>query len=303
MRDALHADPEPDPELRLDLLPNLPQSPMVRDLAERLWQEDAGILAIWLGGSLANRTGSPYSDVDLRVAVPPVDLPRWEAPDFVNALLGGAPLVRHLIRVGEDSFIHQLILASGEILDLLVQSAEVAPIVEPTLVLGCRDDRFAQLLAASDHAPETLSGPALTGELVREIVIDFWVHTLNHRKVLSRHLDLMFPAAMYTKWTLVMRLWYIAATGNDVSPQHFTSIHGLTRLVQAVERVYGDEPLIVCGAPTRTREEIYAAIEGYQDVVSRLGRSLAEQYSFEYPTELEEMTRRAWVTFREAMSS
>lgn len=58
------------------------------------------------------------------------------------------------------------------------------------------------------------------------------------------------------------------------------------------------EPLALCGAPTRTREEICAAIERYQDVVARLGRALAERYGFAYPAELETLSRREWSAFR-----
>lgn len=291
--------PPADAELRLEALPSLPQSQTVRDLAPRLWCDER-VVAVWLGGSFGTGTADSYSDIDLRVAVPPADLVRWEAPDL-GALLGDPPLARHFLRFGDDSFLHHLIVPNGDILDLLVQSAAVAPSAEPTLVLGCRDEAFAQLLGASNHAPPPVSAP-VTGDVVRGIITDFWVNSHKHRKVLHRDLDLMFPAATYANWYMLMRLWYIAATGNDVSPHHFTGIHGLTAMSRAVERVYGAEPLALCGAPTRDREEICAAIARYRDVVSRLGRSLAERYAFEYPAELEEMTRREWDAFRAAMS-
>jgi hypothetical protein len=298
MRDTC---PHADVELHLDALPSLPQSQTVRDLAPKLWQ-DQRVRAVWLGGSFATGTADLYSDIDVRVAVVPSDLRHWEALDL-DALLGAAPLAKHFLRVGEATVLHHLILSTGDVLDLLVQSAESAPSAEPTLVLGCRDEAFAELLAASNHAPSPMTGAPATGSLVRELVIDFWVHSHNHRKVLARQLDLMFPAASYANWQMLMRLWYIAATGHDVSPQHFTSIYGLTPLTQAVASVCGPEPLAICGAPTRTRAEMYSAIERYRDVVSQLGRSLAERYSFEYPVELEAMTRREWHTFQAVVSS
>lgn len=298
MRDtSLH----PDAKLHLDALPPLPQSQTLRDLGPRLWQDER-VLAIWLGGSFATGAADAYSDVDVRVAVAQVDLVRWEAPDF-DALLGAAPLAHHFLRLGAQTILHHLVLPTGDTLDLLVQSAEIAPSAEPTLVLGCRDHPFAHLLATSSHALPPLTGTPATGSLVRELVIDFWVHSHNHRKVLYRQLDLMFPAASYANWQMLMRLWYIAATGHDVSPQHFTSIYGLTPLTQAVLPVCGPEPLAVCGIPTRTREEIFAAIERYRDVVSQLGRSLAERYDFEYPAELEAMTRREWLAFQAVVNS
>jgi predicted nucleotidyltransferase len=297
MRDL---SPQEDADLRLDAIPALPQSQTIRELATKLWQDER-IRAIWLGGSLAAGTADQYSDIDLRVAVLPADLSRWKRPDL-DALVGSPPLARQFLRFGDDSFLHHLILPNGDILDLLVQSAEVPPGVEPTLTLGCRDEAFARLIAASNHAPPLAPTPVASDD-VRDIVISFWVNSHKHRKVLYRALDLMFPAATYYNWRLLMRLWYIAATGNDVSPQHFTGIHGLTELTQAVERVYGSEALALCGAPTRTRDEICAAIERYQDTIAQLGRSLAARYGFEYPTQLEVVARHDWRAFRAATES
>jgi hypothetical protein len=287
-------------ELRLDALPALPQAQTFRELAPRLWHDER-IVAVWLGGSFAAGIADQYSDIDLRVAVVPARLSEWEAPDL-DTLLGGAPLARQFLRFGDDMFLHHLIVPNGDILDLLVQSAAVAPNPEPTLTLGCRDAAFARLLAASNHAPPTASAPA-SGDDVREAVIALWVNSHKHRKVLHRNLDLMFPAANYFNWRMLMRLWYIAATGNDVSPQHYTGIHGLTELTQAVERAFGAEPLALCGAPTRTRAEICAAIERYQDTIAQLGRSMAEQFGFEYPAELEAVARRDWLAFRAVAGS
>ena len=283
------------PDLRLDDLPSLPQSQTIRALAPRLWENEQ-VVAIWLGGSLAAGTGDPYSDIDLRVAVSPDDLPAWESADL-QSILDGPALARQLVKLGDSAFIHHMILQNGDILDLLVQSAEAAPVSEPVLMLGCRDDAFAERLASSKQAPDTTPTPA-TGEAVRELVVAFWINSHKHRKVLHRGLDLMFPAATYANWHMLMRMWYIDATGCDATSYHFSGIHGLTELVHAIEEVYGNEPLALCGAPTQTREEICDAIERYQDTVSLLGRRLAERYGFEYPADLENTVRRDWIAFR-----
>jgi predicted nucleotidyltransferase len=297
MHDTPH---NPGAELRLDALPSLPQSQTIREIVPRLWQDER-VVAIWLGGSFAAGSADVFSDIDLRVAVPPADLVRWEAPDL-DTLLGAPPLARHFLRLGERSFLHHLIVPNGDILDLLIQSSEAVPDVEPALVLGCRDKSFAERITASNHAPTQTNAP-VTGKTVRELVVAFWVNSHKHRKVLYRDLDLMFPAATYANWQMLMRLWYIAATGNDVSPHHFTGIHGLTELTRAVECVYGTEPLDVCGAPTRTREEICTAIERYRDVSAQVGRALAERYGFEYPETLEAVVRRQWQAFRSRMTA
>jgi hypothetical protein len=286
-------------DLRLDDLPPLPQAAAIRLVAPRLWQSEQ-VVAIWLGGSLAAGTGDSYSDIDLRIAVAPTHLPDWETSDL-HDVLSGPPLARHFVSLGEGLFLHHAILQSGDILDLLVQSAEVAPGDEPVLVLGCRDDAFAERLISSNHIPSSHGNP-VTSEVVRELVVAFWINSHKHRKVLHRGLDLMFPAASYANWYMLMRMWHISVTGNDTSPRHFSGIHGLTELVHAVESVYGTGPLALCGSPTRTRNEICDAIERYQETVSQLGRRLAEQYDFEYPTALEDIVRRDWIAFREAMS-
>src|SRR5262249_52902115 len=121
------------------------------------------------------------------------------------------------------SFLHHVVLANGDILDLLIQSAAVVPAVEPTLVLGCRDEAFADLLGASSHLSEPEPVP---GALVRCLIVELWVNSHKHRKVLYRQLDIMFPAATYFNWQMLMRLWYVAATGHDVSRERFTGIHG-----------------------------------------------------------------------------
>ena len=285
------------PGLRLDGLPALPQARTIAIIAPRVWQDEQ-VVALWLGGSLAAGTGDAYSDIDLRVAVPPADLAAWKASDL-HMLFDDPRLARQFVPLGEDAFLHHLILPNGDILDLLVQSDERAPGDELTLVLGCRSAAFAERLAASNSAPLSAAASApVTGAAVRELVIAFWVNSHKHRKVLHRGLDLMFPAASYANWQMLMRMWYISATGRDTMPMHFSGIHGLTELVKAVESDYGTLPLELCGAPTRTREEICAAIERYQDTISQLGRRLAEQYDFEYPSALEDLVRRDWQAFQ-----
>ncbi|HEY1387533.1 MAG TPA: nucleotidyltransferase domain-containing protein, partial [Ktedonobacterales bacterium] len=213
------------PSLRLDDLPALPQSQAIRALAPRLWANEQ-VVAIWLGGSLAAGTGDPYSDIDLRVAVSPDDLPAWESADL-HTILDGPALARQLVRLGDGAFIHHMILQSGDILDMLVQSSEAAPGNEPALILGCRDAALAGRLASSSQAPKVAHTPA-TSDAVRELVVAFWVNSHKHRKVLHRGLDLMFPAASYANWYMLMRMWYIDATGCDTSSYHFSGIHGLT---------------------------------------------------------------------------
>lgn len=278
--------------LALDLLPPLPQRDTIIELAPRLW-DDKRVIAIWIGGSLARGAGDRYSDIDLRVAVPADDLKQWETPDF-EALLGGMLVGKQFIRLGKDAFIHHIVLSNGEILDFLVQSVEREPGEEPILVLGCRDAAFGEKLAVRNKIPEVADTPP-TPEAVRELLVAFWINSHKHCKVLSRNLDLMFPANTSTNWAMLMRLWFIAATGKDAGPHYFGGIHGFTELVRAVDQ---PDVLAICGMPTRDRAEICATIERHRDEAARVGRILAERYAFTYPAELEATVRRTWDEFK-----
>jgi predicted nucleotidyltransferase len=285
-------------ELDLASLPPLPQRETISLLAPRLWRDER-VRAIWIGGSLARGAGDHYSDIDLRVAVAPADLSAWEALDFAS-LLGDLVLGRQFLRFGENAFLHHLILRNGDILDFLVQSTQHAPAAEPVLLLGCRDAELARTLAASDRVPDEPDDQSVNPEAVRELLAAFWINSHKHRKVLARDLDLMFLAGAQANWTMLMRLWYIQATGHEAGSQHFSGIHGLTDLVRAVEKAQGANPLVLCGLPTRNRAEICEAIERHRAIAAQVGRALAERYGFAYPTELEEMVIGAWEEFKAA---
>lgn len=278
--------------LDLSVLPPLPQRDTIRELAPRLW-DDERVIALWIGGSLARGAGDRYSDIDLRIAVPTDDLKAWEGVKFA-ALLGDMLVGTHFIRLGDDAFIHHTMLSNGDILDFLLQGGDREPGEEPILILGCRDEKFGAKLASSDRILDMESAPA-TPEAIRELLVAFWINSHKHCKVLSRDLDLMFPANTAANWSMLMRLWFIAATGKDAGPHYFGGIHGFTELVRAVNQ---PDALAICGMPIRNREEICATIERQRDEAARVGRILAERYAFVYPTELEETVRRTWDEFK-----
>ncbi|HEY7781621.1 MAG TPA: nucleotidyltransferase domain-containing protein [Ktedonobacterales bacterium] len=282
-------------DLDLAALPDLPQTATISRLAPRLWA-DPRVAAIWIGGSLARGAGDEYSDVDLRVAVAPDDLPAWGEPDL-DTLFSGAVLGRHVLRFGADAILHHLVLANGDIFDFLAQTTTRTPTTEPLLILGCRDADFAHALAAADREPHADPTPA-TPEAVRQRIVDFWITSHKHRKVLHRGLDLMIPAGLNGERMLIMELWYLRATGELPSPHQHQTIHSLTAFVRAVDTAGGTEALALVGAPLRTRAEMDAAITHHRAVVAELGRQLATRYGFAYPAALEEMVAREWCAFQ-----
>lgn len=279
--------------LALDGLPDLPQAATIAELAPRVWRDER-VVALWIGGSIGRGAADRYSDVDLRVVVPPDDLDAWLAPDFA-ALFDDQIVGQQFLRFGHDAFLHLLVLRNGVMLDFMVQSAARALPPEPVIVLGCRDDELARALAEARQAPEP---GAVSGSALRQALVDFWINTQKHRKVLNRGLDLMIPLGVQSERMALLRLWYVLATGEEAGPALFQGIHGLTALVRAVERLVGTEALGALGAPMRDRAEIEAVIERNREIVARVGRALAERYSFEYPVEIERTVLQSWKEFK-----
>jgi len=279
--------------IALPPLPPLPQVERLRQLAPLLWQREE-VRALWLGGSLARGEADRYSDVDLRLAVAPDALDTWRQLDF-DLLFEGGCVGSHFSLFDADLFLHHLALSSGDIVDLSVQSAARAPFRETVLILGCRDRAFERQLGNAEAALEVRAEPAGAAG-VRGVIVDFWINSLKHRKILHRGLDLLALTGIEIERATLMRLWYVLATGFESAPGR-DSIHGKTPVIRAVEGLLAAKAFELLGAPARHRAEIVQAIEGHRDEVSRVGRLLAERLGFAYPAALEETVRRTWHEF------
>ncbi|PWT72840.1 MAG: hypothetical protein C5B60_08970 [Chloroflexi bacterium] len=279
--------------LRLNQLADQPQRRTIRQVAKALWWQP-DVIALWLGGSLARGAGDAFSDIDLRVAVVPAHLPEWEAASF-ESLFGDTPVVgRQLLRFGDDAYLHHLVLSSGELFDLFIQSADGEVTVEPYQILGCRDTVFAGKLARSRAVQPVIEYHSPVGGQLRTLLVDFWINSHKHRTLLYRSLGPLCIRRIQKERDLLLRLWYIAATGKDYSSTRET-VHSLSEIVSAA---LGSgsvlEPLDILGAPMRNQPEIIRVIELNRKLVSELGRQFAHQYGFEYPSELEATVRRHW---------
>ena len=281
-------------ELNFELLPDLPQAVFLKRLAPRLWQE-SDVVALWVGGSLASGRADAYSDVDLRVAVTSEGLAEWWEPDF-EALFEGLCLSGMFMRFGEGSLLHHLILSSGEIYDLYVQRVDYPLTEECRLVLGCRDEQLREKLEGGQEVPiERLPADAL---LIRRLLEGYWLHTHKHQKVLFRGLDLLLYEGINRMRPILLRLYYILATGKDCGDLRCMTIHTMTPVVKVIQQTYGDQPLKLVGLPMRSPAEISIAIERLNRAVSEVGRQVAEKFEVEYPSELESMVRRSWAEFK-----
>jgi hypothetical protein len=281
-------------DLRQPELPGLQQSAALTRLAEVLWAQ-LDVVALWLTGSVALGTADAYSDIDLHVAVRPEALDAWREPHsfFAGLTIVGAHWT--VMSFGDHGFLHHFVLQGGEIVDLYVQRSSGDPPPDHVLVLGCRDAGFAARLAAVIAAPASDPAPA-DPVLVRQAILDFWIASAKHAKVLFRGLDGIVQVGLSHERNVLLRLWSIEATGVDYAPRGAT-IHALTPMARAVASTMGPSALELLGAPLRNRVEIMSCIEANRDAVALSGRRLAVNVGFVYPTEIEDVLRRGWADF------
>ncbi len=284
------------PELQFNHLPNLPQRETIREVAANLWPH-AEVLALWIGGSLASGAGDLLSDVDFRVAIAPENFASWRAPTFEQIFTSTSVVGQSVMTFGDEAILHHLVLSNGEIFDFFVQSTARQPTLEPLLVLGCRSAEFERVLAEQNGVPALEMQP-VSGEAVRDLLVSFWMNSHKHRKVLYRGLDLMCTMGLHLEQSMLIRLWYIEAIGQDCGDVRRQSIHSFTRVVRAIQQAMGEQALAVVGAPMGSRQELLQTIERNRQAVSQyLGPHLAQRYGFEYPAALEAVTLQGWQDF------
>ena len=177
-------------ELQLDILPAFPQRATIVEICTCLWQH-TDVVALWLGGSLAREVGDVFSDIDFRVAVAPQDLPVWKTPPFEEIFVSSPVVGQQFLAFGEQVFLYHLVLTNSEIIDFFIQSTQQRLTPEPRLILTCRDDNFAHLLAANQRRARVEASAEVEPAMVQRVLTAFWINTHKHRKVLHRNLDLM----------------------------------------------------------------------------------------------------------------
>ena len=283
--------------LDFSFLPDLPQVETLKRVAPEVWSNEE-VRAFWIEGSFGQGTADRYSDVDLRLAVPAARFRKWETPDF-TALFKGLCIAHQRLFPQEEAILHHVLLETGEMYDLGIQRIDRLALHGTSRLLGCRDPALAGSFtepvtvsaAVSPGSPDTDPEPGTVGQLI----VDFWINSNKHRKVLYRGLDPMVVVGLQTERAILIRLWAIHASGRDTGKETPT-IHTLTPQVRSIGKT-GRNALEVLGAPVRNRNELKALIERHRDEVACVGRSLAERYAFAYPEVVEETVRAGWDEF------
>jgi hypothetical protein len=276
------------------ILPDLPQSRRLAELAADLWT-DSDVVALWLGGSLARGEGDRCSDVDLHIALRPEAYDPDSIPESAGRLVAVA-VIRLRFSFSAGTTLWHMLLEDGEIYDLSIQSADQEPAHEATLVLACRDEAFgANLVSGGDRSVEF--PPAVPADIVR--AIEFCrINQQKRQKVLYRGLPLLAWQGEFLMRQDLIRLWYVLATGRDCGPLHRLTIHTLTPVIRTVQTHVGANALELVGRPMRTESEIIETAADLRDEVARVGRILADKLGFDYPAAAEAIIRRMWQDYR-----
>ena len=278
--------------LILGHLPDLPQTPFLKEVVGKLWQRSE-IVAVWLGGSLGSGKGDPYSDIDLRVAVTPENFAAWKNPNL-TAVFKTAPLVHHVLQFREGAVLHHLLAPNGDIYDLYVQSTAASLTPEARLVLGCRDERWAEKLV-TPPAEQVLDYPQANPDELEKLIGFFWLNAHKNRKVLYRGLDTLAWEGLNRFRPVLMRLLYIRETGRDCGDSSRLTIHSMTPVSRTLDET---DLLETAGLPTRNRDEMFQATDRLNAGVAKVGRDLAERYGFDYPEALEALVLKSWADFK-----
>ncbi len=282
-------------DLNFDALPDLPQLRPLREFAPRLWaRPDA--LALWIGGSIGRGSADRYSDVDLRIAVRAEAFEEWQRAE-IQTLIGNSVVAQTRLSFGEHAFLHHVVLTTGDIYDIWIQSEDHAVGADTILIVGCRDEKLRSHLNACRQAAPAPDLPA-SSDTVRQMLVEFWINTHKHRKVLDRNLHLLAIVGAQNDRAVLLRLWYMEITGLDAGNPRTQTIHGLAHQMRTVEQAKGAEALRVLGASLASRADILTAIEMLRDEIGHTGRLLAARLDFAYPAEVEAVARQGWQEFQ-----
>ena len=280
-------------ELDFSSLPDLAQIIPLKRIATNLWGKEE-VQAIWVEGSFGQGTADLYSDVDLRIAVTADSLHAWETPD-IELLFDGRCIAHQRLFLKKEGILFHVMLDTGGLYDLGIQAVQQVSPDKACIVLGCRNSALAGAFSESNDAKPQSRFTDPDPSLIRQAIVEFWLHTHKHAKVLFRELDAMLIVGLQIEREILLRLWAIHATGQDAGAGRPT-IHSLTPQVRSIVAIR-PRPLDVLGAPGRTRPELIESIELHRDEVASIGRTLASKYGFVYPEIVEATVRAGWHDF------
>lgn len=286
-----------DEVVDIGLLAHGPHADLIRKMAE-LCYADPSIQAIWVGGSLAEGTGDIFSDVDFRIAVEPGQAGSWTSPDW-ERYLPLQPCGSLLLRFGEQSLLHHLVLTDGTIVDFYVQDMTAKNHEPDVVILACRSAEFRATLEefARPAAPLVRE---IEGAAARQFFVDYWILTHKQAKAMARKYDEFAFAGLYLERLSLLRALYMVATGNDIDSR--PTLHMIGAMHKGLEGKLTPLQTSTLGLPSTTPDETAAVIEAIRAEMARAGRLLAAGHGFAYPYALEEVVLRAWSEHKDTIT-
>lgn len=283
-------------KIELGILEQGPYATLIHDMAQKCIA-DARIQAIWVGGSLASGKGDIFSDIDFRIAVKPGQVNNWSNPDW-GQYLPLLPCGGTFMQFGEQALLHHLVLTDGTIVDFFVQDTERQNFEPHLVVLTCRDAEFEKQLAGFARPAAALI-KEVDGETLERFFVDYWITTHKELKALARDYTLSPFVGLYWERLALIRAYYIHAAGKDIVGR--ATLHLLGALHRGLENKITEQQQAILGMPSRTPDETILAIEAIRADMARLGRQLADTYSFAYPHELEAVVQHSWNNYKASM--
>ncbi len=270
----------------------LPQWDILPGVVERLYARSE-VHAVYLGGSLGRGAGDAYSDLDLHVIV------HAACTDFLTdaviAQVMAIPvLAKECVRLGSTAWMHHLVLASGLVVDLLCRHHVPAQELSHLVPL---DAACSQTLPISETRPKTWAPTTVSPATLSDLIQTFWINLHKHRRGIARAQDVVIWVGIRHSVIQLLRLQFIAATGQDCGDLARMGIYGLSGVDewlsgQGKATLFTD--ILVLGTGTQ-----------WSDCVSRMAAQGAElcrilRGQWTLPTRLEELERtvlRVWQQF------
>ena len=154
-------------------------------------------------------------------------------------------------------------------------------------MLGTRDGETARQLTALGERVVAPSPERAAPERIERLLIEFWMTSAKHRKVIARGFTEMVQFGLHEERLIILKLLYILSTGEEPQREQFVGIHGLSRLLRAVRGVSPRDLSAVFGLPARTPGEIETVIATHRNLMTEVGQALVKRFDRAYPTELE----------------
>ena len=247
---------------------HLPQWVVLPTLVRNLYSLSP-VRAIFLAGSLGRGNGDEWSDLDLQVHV---DCSFRDFLDDVEiqTVTGDPPVALERFKLGPDTWMHHMILADGTLVDLLCRTK--LPAEEARLWIALPTDMTSPPEAVA-RQPKAWAPKPIAADEVTALVSRYWIMMHKHRRGMARNQPLVIWTGVHHSIALLVRLEFIAATGQDCGDLTRMGIYDLSGVNEWMTQA-GMQPNVhpfpdSCGR-TDWEEQVHRLLKSGRAVTRRL---------------------------------